>query len=144
MCCSVCTYLCMYVLFCVYISVHVCVVLCVYIYACMCCSVCIYLCMYMLFCVYISMHACAVLCVYICVCMCLVPLEARRGPQIPPELELEMVVSHHVGAGNWTQVLWKSSFALNHWAISSAPWHLFLTKSLKVIQNKSVSNWMGG
>ena len=25
------------------------------------------------------------------------------------ELDLHMVVSHHVGAGNWTQVLWKNS-----------------------------------
>ena len=29
----------------------------------------------------------------------------RRGHQIP----LQMVVSHHVVAGNWTQYLWKSS-----------------------------------
>lgn len=27
----------------------------------------------------------------------------------PPELELETAVSCHVNAGNWTQVLWKSS-----------------------------------
>ena len=28
-----------------------------------------------------------------------VPTEARRGRQIPLELELQVVVSHHVGAG---------------------------------------------
>ena len=27
----------------------------------------------------------------------------------PLELELQMGVSHHVGAGNWTEVLYKSS-----------------------------------
>ena len=30
----------------------------------------------------------------------------RRAHQIP----LQMVVSHYVGAGNWTQDLWKSSY----------------------------------
>jgi hypothetical protein len=38
-----------------------------------------------------------------------VPLEARRGHQSPPRLELQMVVSHHMDAGNRTWVLWKSS-----------------------------------
>lgn len=38
-----------------------------------------------------------------CVCAlhaCLVLMESRRGHQIPLKLELEMVVSHPVGAGN--------------------------------------------
>lgn len=38
-------------------------------------------------------------------------LEAR-------EVELQMVVSHSVGYGNWTQLLCKSSKALNYWPIS--------------------------
>jgi hypothetical protein len=38
--------------------------------------------------------------VYAC---CLQPEEDPLG------LELQMVVSHHVVAGNWTQDLWKSS-----------------------------------
>ena len=33
----------------------------------------------------------------------------RRGHQIP----LQMVVSHHVVAGNWTQDLWRAVSALN-------------------------------
>jgi hypothetical protein len=41
----------------------------------------------------------------------------RRGHQIP----LQMVVSHHVVAGNWTQDLWRAVSALNCWAISPAP-----------------------
>jgi hypothetical protein len=32
-----------------------------------------------------------------------------------------MVVSHHMVAGNWTWVLWKTDSALNRWAISPAP-----------------------
>lgn len=35
-----------------------------------------------------------------CACMCLMPTEVRRGHQKYLELELEMVVKYHVGAGN--------------------------------------------
>ena len=41
----------------------------------------------------------------------------RREHQIP----LEIVVSHHVVAENWTQTSRRASSALNHWAISPAP-----------------------
>lgn len=38
---------------------------------------------------------------YRCVpCICLVPVEVRRGYQIHLKLELQMPVSHHVGARN--------------------------------------------
>lgn len=38
---------------------------------------------------------------YVCTpCMCLKPTEVRRGHQIPLDLELQMVVSCHMGAGN--------------------------------------------
>lgn len=40
-----------------------------------------------------------------------VPSEVRRGCYIP--WRLEIFVSHHVGSGNLTQVLWKSSRVLN-------------------------------
>jgi hypothetical protein len=45
----------------------------------------------------------------------------------PMELELQSVVSCHVGAGNWTQDLWKSGQGdLNHWAISAVlPFNIF-------------------
>ena len=36
---------------------------------------------------------------------CPVFMHTRKGNQIP----LQNIVSHHVGAGNWTQVIWKSS-----------------------------------
>ena len=35
--------------------------------------------------------------------------------------ELQTVVSCHVGAGNWTCVLWRAVCALNLWAISPVP-----------------------
>ena len=50
-------------------------------------------------------------------------LKTRRGRQI----SLQMVVSHPVVAGNWTQGLRKSSqCSLNLWAISPAPSRLSL------------------
>lgn len=48
-------------------------------------------------------------CMYICVsCVCLVSEDQRRASD-PLDLELHVVVSHYVGAGNQTQVLCKSS-----------------------------------
>ena len=46
-----------------------------------------------------------------------------------PGLELETVLSHCVGAGNETQVLWKSSQALNCCAIFLAPCAIFVFRS---------------
>ena len=45
---------------------------------------------------------------YIVFCLC-VCLQARRGHQT----SLQMIVSHHVVAGNWTQDLWRAGSALN-------------------------------
>ena len=50
-------------------------------------------------------HGCFRLTYVFYVYECSVSMQARGGNQIP----LQMVVSHHVGAGNWTQVLWKNS-----------------------------------
>lgn len=44
---------------------------------------------------------------HLCTTVCLVPAEARIGHQIPWNWSYR-VMSHHVGAGNQTQVLWKS------------------------------------
>lgn len=38
----------------------------------------------------------------------------------PLELESQMIVKHHVGDGNWTQIP-ATAMALNLWAISTAP-----------------------
>jgi len=46
----------------------------------------------------------------------------RRGHRI----SLQIVVSHHVAAGIWTQDLWKSSQYSYHWAISPAPPAVFI------------------
>ena len=49
----------------------------------------------------------------LCVCLCASCLPSTVGDQKrmsdPLELALQMVVSSHVGAGNPTQILWKSS-----------------------------------
>jgi len=52
----------------------------------------------------------------------------RRGPQIPSQ----MVVSHHVVAGNWTQDLWKSSQC--SWPLShlSSPFLFFSRQTFSV------------
>lgn len=43
------------------------------------------------------------------------------------ELELQIVINHHVSARKWTQVLSTKSKCSNHWTISHAqPIHLFL------------------
>lgn len=45
-------------------------------------------------------------CIYVCTpCVSLTPLEARS----PLELELNMIMSGHVGSGNQTWFLWKSN-----------------------------------
>lgn len=41
--------------------------------------------------------------------MCAVPVEAKRGCGNPLELELQMIVNHHLGAGNQSWVLCKST-----------------------------------
>ena len=52
--------------------------------------------------VFCSVHACTP-------CACPVPVKARKKASNFLELELQVVVSHHVGAGNKPQVLGKSS-----------------------------------
>jgi uncharacterized protein YybS (DUF2232 family) len=49
----------------------------------------------------------------------------------PLKQELQIVGSCHVGAGNWTQVLWESSNPLNLWAIFPATPLWFWSHSLK-------------
>jgi hypothetical protein len=42
-----------------------------------------------------------IVCMHVCApCMRLVPTESRKRVSDPLELELQMVVSHHMGAGN--------------------------------------------
>lgn len=53
------------------------------------------------------------------------------------KVELQMIVSDHVSAGNWALVLWKS--ALNHWAILTAPLEFFLTVPYMIIPRESTT-----
>ena len=57
------------------------------------------------------LHASVFLALYVsALCACLVPVEDIRGSVLGPlDLDLPMVVSYHMSAGNGTQVLWKSS-----------------------------------
>lgn len=56
------------------------------------------------------------LCIYVCVPHGYAGLkETRRGHQIPPPwLALLTAMSNHEGAGNWTQILWKSCQSSQH------------------------------
>jgi hypothetical protein len=75
--------------------------------------------------IYIYIYECFAF-MYVCVsCVWLVPMAVRRGHRNPLELELEMIVSHHVGAGNQIQVLWKSSQCA--YLLSHLPMPLFKT-----------------
>jgi len=68
-------------------------------------------------CLFLSFIFCSVLKIYLSyVCEYTVFRHTRRGHQNP----LQMVVSHHVVAGNWTQDSGCLVNALSHWAISIA------------------------
>lgn len=60
----------------------------------------------MIFFKFMCMHAC--LCEFLSI-MCKGPMEAGRKCQICLELELQAIVNCHVGPGNPTQVIPKSS-----------------------------------
>lgn len=57
-----------------------------------------------------------------------VPIEARRGCWVPLELKLEMILNHHVNAGNLTWVLWNKTVLVTTEPcfFSSLLSHLFL------------------
>lgn len=57
--------------------------------------------------------------VWFALCISLVPTVVRRGESDPLELWFWMVVSHCVGAGNWTWVL-RATSSFNYWSISLA------------------------
>jgi hypothetical protein len=75
---------------CMYVCMHVCMHACMY--ACM--HVCMYVCMY------VCMHACMY--VHLSSCMCTIYMSPQRPEEAPDALEpeLQMVLSHHVVAGN--------------------------------------------
>lgn len=57
-------------------------------------------------------------------CKCLHTCRAHRDHQRALDLqalELQMVVSHHMGSGNWIWTLARSGSAPNHWGISPDP-----------------------
>jgi hypothetical protein len=68
--------------------------------------ICMYVCMYVYICMYIL--ACMHVCMY--VCMYTISVQCTQRPE---ELELQMVVTHHVGAVNLIWVLWQSSRCFN-------------------------------
>lgn len=68
-------------------------------------------------------------CSYVCMCTMCEPVAHRRQERASslPELELWVIVSHHVGARNWTQVLRKNkdSYPLSRLSSPKA-WHFGL------------------
>lgn len=57
---------------------------------------------------------------HVCTMPAWYPWGSKEGLDLP-ELELQMTLSQHMGAGNQTQVLKRATNALNLWAIS-LPW----------------------
>lgn len=56
---------------------------------------------YYFFCVCVTILYGCLAFIYVCApCACLVPTEAKRGPKIPLEVDLEMVVNCHLSAEN--------------------------------------------
>lgn len=63
-----------------------------------------------------------VFCLHICLCTRCIPCAhgGQKWALDPLQLQLHMVVRDHMGAGNWTPVLWENSWC-------SYPWsHLFI------------------
>lgn len=81
-------------------------------------------------------------CIYDCAIYMLPPTFGDQNRTLDPlELELEVVPGHYVGAGNWTQVPWKSS------QCSWPPSHLFSPSTLFLRQDlwlKLVTQWAPG
>ena len=57
-------------------------------------------------------------CIY-AVCACLVPVQKKASDSL--KLEFQMVVSLHVGAGNWTRFSGTETSSLNYEVIFPAP-----------------------
>lgn len=70
----------------------------------------------------------ACMCVYALLCMP-VTCESQKRASDPLELELQGFMSCHVGADNWTQVLWMSSSARNPEHLSSPSWFFLILPS---------------
>ena len=76
-----------------------------------------YVCMYI--CMYVYVYMCICVYVYMCICVYMYvcvpcPQGGQRGTQDLRELELQAVVSCHVGAGNQTRSSVRRARALNH------------------------------
>ena len=54
------------------------------------------------------------------------------------EVALQMIVSHHVGAGYGSQLLCQSNKALNYWVITLVPHTLVLIYISKMISNNDL------
>jgi hypothetical protein len=55
------------------------------------------------------------------------PWKPKEGIRFPLGLELEVIVSHHLGAGNETWVFWKNSQCFSLLSQLSSPSVLFLS-----------------
>jgi hypothetical protein len=68
---------------------------------------------------------------YICVCVhviyaCVGVLIEARKELWHLKLKLHVVVSHHVGAGKWTWILWNTSRCFSKWNHLSNPLNIYL------------------
>jgi hypothetical protein len=79
-------------------------------------------CNYFLYFYFMCMRVCLYVWMYVCV---LYVCSAHRGHKKTSDpLELQVILSHHVGAGNQTWELWRAVSALNCWSISLFPYYI--------------------
>lgn len=58
---------------------------------------------------------------YLHVCMCTMCIQCPKNPYLTTKNWSDRWLSHHVGSGKQTQVLYKSNKCSYHWAIFPAP-----------------------
>lgn len=87
--------------------------------------------------IYIFIFCTRVFCLHVCICISCVPsaLGNQKRSLCILELEVWMVVSHHVGSENQTQVFRRIVSALHHWPISLAPHYAWLYLVLGIEQS---------
>ena len=84
-----------------------------------------------------SVFSCYFIFINLCICLfftCMLGVSRDKTLDLM-ELKLQIVLSHHVGAGNWTQVLWKSNKCSERWG------QLFSAQFTFSSQCVSILNW---
>jgi hypothetical protein len=96
-----------------------------------------------LFIIYLFLYVC-LFCLHVFLCTTYVPGVHKSKKRASLELELQIVVSLHLGASNWIQILWRNSQCSWRLSISLVPRKQLSSKFYSVRNNEytSESNWV--